>query len=467
MPQRSSTMEVETKPRILVVEDEEPMLELLRAILSISFAVDSSMNGKGAVQKVRHKKYDAVILDIRLPDIDGLEVLTEIRKIDENLNAVMVTGIADVKTVVAAMKLGAYDYITKPFRNDDLIASAERAAKHSRLQREVEHLRTEVFSNDSFKSIIEDSPAMAPVLNKIEKVKDSGANVLVTGESGTGKELVARAIHYLGRWRNGPFVGINCACFVDTLLDNELFGHEKGAFTGADAPYPGRFEQADDGTLFLDEVTTMSPGAQAKLLRALDQKRVQRLGGTTEIEANVRIISATNQDIEEAITRGEFREDLYYRLKVVTIEIPPLRDRKEDIPGLLRFFLHKYFVQTGRKFEGATEKAMEYLFGHDWKGNIRQLENVIEQCAILEEGNLITERYLPKEILRIEGVSPVERVSEGGLRKEVEQTEKRLILSALESSRWNVVKAAKKLHLHRNTLRNKMARYHIKPRRRK
>jgi len=269
-----------TKPGILIVEDEEPMLDLLRAVLKSRFTVDAAKNGNDALQQVRQKKFDAMLLDIKLPDIDGLRVLKKIRKLNENLNVIMVTGVTDTKTVVQAMKLGAYDYITKPFLNDDLIACVKRATNHSGLRREVEHLRSQVFRFYDFKNIIADSPAMTVVLDRIDKVKSLDASVLITGESGTGKELVARALHYQGKRQNRPFVGINCACFAETLLDNELFGHEKGAFTGADAVYAGKFEQAHGGTLFLDEITSMSPGAQSKLLRVLDQKRLQRLGGS-------------------------------------------------------------------------------------------------------------------------------------------------------------------------------------------
>ena len=451
------------KSSVLIIEDEEDTRAIVTAILEPHFKVVSSPDGKDGLQKIRKSKFDTVLLDIGLPGMDGIKVLRLIRKIDETLNVVMFTATSEVKTVVRAMKMGAYDYIAKPFMNDDLLACLKRATNNGHLRREVEHLRSEVLSNYDFRNMVANSPAMQPVLDRIDRVKDSDASVLIIGESGTGKELVARAIHYGGDRRNGPFVGLNCACYPQALLDNELFGHEKGAFTGAIARQEGKFEQAHGGTLFLDEITAMSPGAQAKLLRVLDQKTVQRLGGAGEVEVDARVISATSRNCDEAISEGLFREELYYRLNVVSIEVPPLRERKEDIPDLVDYFLHRYFKRTGRKFDGVTELAMECLLKNDWKGNIRQLENVIEQCAILEEGTMVTECYLPNQVLRACKSIVVSAPRGGGLKKSIEETEKHLILSCLESSGWHVSEAAKKLRIHRNTLRDKMKKYRIRP----
>jgi DNA-binding NtrC family response regulator len=426
------------------------------------YHVRTVMTGNEAIALARAEHFDLVLLDIMLPDITGLEVLKIIKEDAQDLDAIMVTGVQQVKDAVTAMKLGAYDYIEKPFDKEHLLATIERVFERQDLKQEVRTLRNEVSLPYRFENIVGRSPSMRPVFDLIRKMCSVNSNVLVTGESGTGKELVARAIHYNGDRRYGPFVAVNCACFHEGLLESELFGHEKGAFTGADKRFHGKFETADTGTLFLDEIGNMSLPLQAKLLRVIEEMKFSRLGGEEEIEVDIRLVSATNADLARQMEAGAFRTDLYYRLKVVSIDLPGLRNRKGDIPLLVEHFMDKFYRKTGKFMKGLSDEALELLMSYHWKGNVRELENIIEMCMALEDHDVITTTYFPNEILyqdndpRPYGQSNAQTQS---LKDLLDDFEKQTVFEALEACGWNKTHTARLLGVHRNTIEKKIKRY--------
>lgn len=384
---------------ILIVDDDKNFVKMIEYNLAKEgYSVDRAYNGPDAIKKINGHMPDLVLLDLKMPGMDGMETLKQIKDMDGNVPVVMVSGAGDVQTVVDAMKMGAYDYITKPLKPEEVVVTARNALNSRILVNEVNSLKTELKDKYKFDNILGNSGKIKIVFKMIENALNSSVTVLIQGESGTGKELVARAIHYNGSRKDGPFVVVNCAAIPETLLESELFGYERGAFTGALDRRMGKFEQADRGTIFMDEIGEMSPQTQAKVLRVLESKEFQRLGGNEKVKVDVRIISATNKDLGKEVHDNKFREDLYYRLAVFPIVLPPLRERKEDIPLLAEHFMNVYSKATEKNIRHISKEAMDLLIQYSWPGNIRELENVIERAIVLCEGDTITLNYLPVEL---------------------------------------------------------------------
>jgi len=464
--------------RLLIIDDEKNMRwALSRALRSEGLEILTAGSGPEGLALLREEKPDLVLLDLKLPGLDGLSVLRQIKAEMPLVAVIIMTAYGSIETAVEAIKAGAYDYITKPFDLEAVKLVLARALQNQSLTKEVAYLRRELETRYSFQNIVGKSAKMRQVFDLIERVADSQATVLIQGESGTGKELVARALHYLSARRTGPFVAVSCAALPETLLESELFGHEKGAFTGALTRRIGRFEMANGGTLFLDEVGELTPAVQVKLLRVLQERSFERLGGTERITVDVRIIAATNRNLEQAMREGKFRQDLYYRLNVVPITLPPLRERKEDIPLLVQHFLAKFSrtnphsnvlppeggpVPSGGHFKMAPA-ALAALMNYSWPGNVRELENVLERACLLCAGRVITRQCLPAEILAAEerGCNGFAlEIPEEGL--DLEELEKHLILKAMEKSGGNQTQAARLLHLSRYALLYRLEKYGLK-----
>jgi len=399
---------------------------------------------------------------VRLPGMDGLEVLEHVKALDEQTEVILVTAVKTVKTAVTAMKLGAFDYLTKPFEEEEVVAVVGRALERRALQREVVFLRSELASREDGE-IVGQSVEMRKLALLIGQVSRTSATVLVTGESGTGKELIARAIHRQGARRDKPFVPVNPAAIVESLLESELFGHERGAFTGAYQKKLGKFELAQGGTLFLDEIATLKSDLQVKLLRVLQEREIERVGGTRRIPVDVRIIAATNGDLKRAIAGGAFREDLYYRLNVVPIAVPPLRSRRHDVPLLVDHFVRKYNQRFGKRVSGLAPEALAALEDYRWPGNVRELQNVIERAVALGEGPMVQLEDLPMDVVMgerhlREGDAPALPLAEA-----LDQVERQIVSRVLERVRWSQNEAAEILGLHRNTLLRKIAKWGLTP----
>jgi len=402
-------------PVVLVVDDEPIVLETFKTILDGQFKVLTAGNGEQALDIIARESINLVFLDIRMPDMDGMEVLRRIKERDENLSVIMATATDSARTAVEAMQLGACNYITKPFDADEVVTVARKAIERENLLKEVTYLRSQR-QEVKFDNIVGRSKKMTEIYRIIDKVLKNNATVLISGESGTGKELIARAIHFNSLRKQKPFIPINCASIPENLLESELFGYEKGAFTGAASQKLGMFELAHEGTLFLDEISGLKLNMQAKLLRALEEKEIKRIGGTKIIKVDVRIISATNIDLKKAVHEGEFRQDLYYRLNVVPVNLSSLRERREDVPLLIEHFLHNFNQAFRKKIEGLTEETLEYLMDYDWPGNIRELKNVIERIVALKDDGIITPKDLPFDIF-IKGSLAKDFQAEGGLKE--------------------------------------------------
>lgn len=376
--------------RVLVADDERLMAEMLEEMLRADgMLVETAHTGKEALEKFRSRDFDLVLLDLRMPEMHGLQVLQEMKKEDPNIPVIVITAYGSVDNAVEALKIGAYDFITKPFKIEELRNAVARALEVEQLRREKEYLLSELQEEFRFEGVIGESPKMKEVMRMAQLVAKTDATVLICGESGTGKELLARSIHYQSNRRDRPFVVVNCGAITETLLESELFGHEKGAFTGAYTRKPGKFELADGGTLFLDEIGEMSPAMQVKLLRVLQERTFERVGGTTSITVDVRIIAATNRDLKKAVREGTFREDLYYRLNVIPIYLPPLRERKEDLPLLCDYLIARHCRKLHKKIRGISPQAMRILRKYHWPGNIRELDNVLERAIILTQDDVI------------------------------------------------------------------------------
>ncbi|WP_425449009.1 sigma-54-dependent transcriptional regulator [Dethiothermospora halolimnae] len=446
------------KKTILIADDEKNMIwALKKAFKKKNFNVITASDGQEAVDKFIDEIPDIVLLDLKMPKLDGIEVLKRIKEHNNETPVIMITAHGSAKTAVKAMKLGAYDYISKPFDIEELKILIEKAINYKSLNDEVTYLKEKLKENN--RDIIYKGIKMEEVMEIIEKVAPTDATVLILGESGTGKELVADAIHKNSARKEGPFVKINCGALPENLLESELFGYEKGAFTGAVSNKLGKFDMAQGGTIFLDEVGEISPSIQVKLLRVLQEKEFERLGGNKTIKVDTRIITATNRNLKERIEKGEFREDLYYRLNVIPIEIPPLRERKEDIPLLVTHFLDKYSSQMGKGRVIIDKEALNKLCNYQWKGNVRELQNVIERCVILSSNNEIKGEDLPDDIKKKEWKRDYFSLPEDGI--SLEKVEKSLIKQALKKADYNQTKAAKLLDITRYTLLYRMDKYNI------
>src|SRR5688572_23307745 len=387
-------------PRILVVDDERSMREMLQIVLRRDgYDVVLAENGKNAVKQLQEAPFDLLLSDIRMPDISGVEVLRSAKEINRDLVAFMMTAFASTDTAVEAMRLGAVDYFIKPFNMDELRLKVRQQLETRRLKEENVLLKRALNSRHEFSSIIGRSGEMLAVFRMIETIPRTASTVLITGESGTGKELAARAVHYNSPRRDHPFVALNCGAMPETLLESELFGHMRGAFTGADTNKKGLIEAAEKGTIFLDEIGEMTMSMQVKLLRVLQDRRFRRLGGTEEVQADIRVVAATNQDLAKAVAEGRFREDLFYRINVIPIQLPPLRDRTEDIPLLAEHFLSKYAAQMEKPVRSISQEAHRLLAAYAWPGNVRELENVVERAVALETTPAILPESLPPNLL--------------------------------------------------------------------
>ncbi|NOX97732.1 MAG: sigma-54-dependent Fis family transcriptional regulator [Nitrospirae bacterium] len=452
------------RPTIMVVDDEINILESFKTLLEESYNVRTATNGKECLQKLEEENANVILLDIMMPGIDGIETLRKIKEKDESLEVIMVTAVRTVKTAVQAMQLGAYDYIVKPFDIDEVLIIIEKALEKQGLTREVTYLRSEVKKPTGQDNIIAapNSKMRAAYEIAIEVAK-SDTTVLITGESGTGKELIARAIHYNSHRKDKPFIAVDCAALPETLIESEFFGHEKGAFTDATKQKLGKFELAHEGTLFLDEIGNLKPEIQIKILRALQEREIQRVGGTKTIKVDIRIITATNVNLKQAIKEGKFRTELYYRLNVVPIFLPSLRERKEDIPLLVNHFLKIRNREFNKHIKRLSPQAMDYLIDYNWPGNVRELQNVIERLVALGKDTIISKERLPLDILLGRDKAKSDMRPEGTLFKEARSWfEKQFILSVLDKANWNQTRAAKLLGIHRNTLILKMKELRIK-----
>lgn len=451
-------------PTILVVDDETNVIESFKLFLEDKYNLLTVTSGEEALEKIEKENINLVLLDILMPGMSGLEVLSKIKEKHDDIDVIMITAIKTVRTAIQAMKLGAYDYITKPFDVDEVLNSIQRVLEKQNLFKEVTYLREEVNRPFLTEKIIGISEKMRRVYEMVLEVSKTDSTVLISGETGTGKELIARAIHLHSARKDKPFIPVDCASIPENLLESELFGHEKGAFTDATTQKLGRFELANGGTLFLDEIGNLKLDMQSKILRAIEEREIQRVGGIKSIKVDVHIVSATNIDLKEAMKQGKFREDLYYRVNVIPISLPSLFERKEDIPFLIDHFLQIYNREFGKNIKGVTKEALDYLVNYKWPGNVRELRNIIERLVALskEKEEVITHKRLPLDILlapieRVEGVA--EKISFKAAR---EQFEREFIIKVLEKANWNQVKAAKLLGIHRNTLIFKMRNLSIK-----
>ena len=452
--------------RVLVVDDERSMRELLAIVLQREgYAVLTAENGQTAIATLEREPVDLLICDIKMPDMNGVEVLRAAKRIDHDMVAMMVTAFASTQTAVEAMRLGACDYLSKPFDVDELRMKVREKLESRDLRQENVLLKRALGARHEFSNIIGRSEPMLGVFKLIQTIARTTSTVLVTGESGTGKELVARAIHFNSLRRDRPFVALNCAALPDTLLESELFGHMRGAFTGADSNKKGLIELAEHGTIFLDEIGEMSPSVQVKVLRVLQDRRFRRLGGLEEIEADIRIIAATNQDLSKGVADGKFREDLFYRINVIPIHLPPLRARQEDIPLLAEHFLSKYRTQMDRQITGISGEAMEYLTAYDWPGNIRELENVIEHAVALEQARVILPGSLPDAIRSDPPKSAaVLALPESGfdLEEHVQGIERDYLAQALQKAGGVQVRAAELLGMSFRSFRYYAKKYNLR-----
>jgi DNA-binding NtrC family response regulator len=453
---------------IIHVIDDEPIIhEVLSQLLtSEGYEVELSSSGEEALEKHSSQAYDLILLDLLMPGLDGIEVLKDIKKIDPQAIIIIITAYASVESAITAMKMGAYDYIQKPFKHDELLITIKRALEHKSLQEENIRLRDELTRKFGFENIIGRSKSMLKIFELIKATAPTRSTILIQGESGTGKELVARAIHQNSDRRNFAFIVVNSGSLPPDLLESHLFGHVKGAFTGAVSQKKGLFEAADKGSIFFDEISTLNLETQAKILRVMQDKEFMRLGGTKTIRVDTRIIAATNTDLEELIARKNFRQDLFYRLNVIKIELPPLRERKEDIPLLVKHFVDLYSRENNKEIEGLTEDVMEILESHDWPGNVRELENLIERAIVLAKSSTITRSNLPPLFLhnRPETDKLIEnQEADLTLREQTQMFQRKTILNALRKARGVQKKAARSLGLKATTLNEMIKRLNIDP----
>jgi two-component system response regulator HydG len=449
------------KPKILVVDDEASHRKMIEAVLSDEgYEIKQADDGQTAIDAIKKEFYDLVLMDIRMSAVGGIEALKQIKEISPAIPIIIMTAYASVDTAVNALKSGAYDYLTKPLDIDELKILVQKTLRYHQLEKENIYLKERLNDRFDFSNIIGRSPAMKKLFETTALVAPSEATVLIFGESGTGKELIANAIHQNSPRKERPLITVNCAALPETLLESELFGHEKGSFTGAIARKQGRFQLAHHSSIFLDEVAEMAPATQAKILRVLQEREFEPLGSTQTIKVDTRVIAATNKNLEEEIKKGRFREDLYYRLNVVSLEVPPIRERREDISLLADFFLKRYAEKNKRILKGFTPRAMDLLMRYDWPGNVRELENVVERAVIMARGEMITPAEFPDILQELDPEVKATYVdlSPGRTLKDVE---KDMIIRTLEETAGNRTHAAKILGISRRTLQLKLKEYGI------
>jgi DNA-binding NtrC family response regulator len=460
--------------RILIADDEEIVIRsCLRILDGDDFQVEAVQDGREALRKIEENPYDVMILDIMMPNMDGLEVLRRVKETHPNVDVIMITGLSQIDTAVQAMKLGAFDYISKPFEPDELKLVVQRALERRRLLQENLTLKSELSSKYRFENIIGLSPQMQAVYRLIAQCAPTSSTVLITGESGTGKELIARAIHYNSLRKDKPFVPVDCNALSENLLESELFGHVKGAFTSAVVNKKGMFEVAGSGTLFLDEIGNISLSIQAKLLRVLQEREFRAVGDTRTLIANFRLVTATNKDLKAMVAAGTFRDDLYYRINIFPIHAPALRERKGDIPALAYHFLKVFSAELGKKITDISEGALSTLVNYGWPGNVRELENVMHRAAILTSDNVIRQAHLvnivdssqPQADLAVPRTGDeLKRVKKAAREKSVEEIEKQFVLEALKRNDWNVTKSAEETGMQRPNFQALMKKYTIRVR---
>ena len=449
---------------ILIVDDEKNYLVVLEALLGPEgYETVTADNGEDALSLIRESDLDLVITDIKMPEINGMDLLDETKKIKPELPVILMTAYGTIEMAVEAMKRHAYDYITKPFKNEELKLTIKKALENYRLVKENRLLSEALSDRYRYGNIIGKSKPMLKIYDLISKVAQSRASILITGSSGTGKELIAKAIHYNSPRKERPFISINCGALTETLLESELFGHERGAFTGAVSMKKGRFELADGGTLFLDEIGEMPPSLQVKLLRVLQEMEFERVGGTKGIKVDVRVLSASNRDIKEDVTNNLFREDLFYRLNVIHIEVPPLRERIEDIKLLVKYFIEKYRKDEGKNEIELSPEAWKVLFNYSWPGNVRELENIVERAVVLHSGGLISVEDLPSEVSGDQEDLDIDRFIpyDVPLQKTLEDIEEKLIRRALSRCDNIQSHAAELIGITKSLIQHKMKKYNI------
>ncbi len=448
---------MEREIRILVVDDEEIVrASLVDWLQEDGYQAESAENGFEALRMIRERPWDIAMVDLKMPKMDGLELLQKAKEISPDIQIIIITAYATVHTAVQAIKMGAYDYLIKPCDPEEISMLIKRLIESQMLAKEVTFLRKELTKQYRFHDLVSKSPKMREIFEFAQAVSKSVSNILILGESGTGKELLARAIHNESLRPQGPFVPVSCVALPETLLESEFFGHEKGAFTSAVAAKKGKFELADGGTIFLDEIGDISPKLQLSLLRVIQEKEIVHLGGTKPIKLDVRIIAATNRDLKKAVEEGRFREDLYYRLNVISIELPPLRERKEDIPALVLHFIQKFNMELGKNVQKMSEEALKALMRHDWPGNVRELENAVERAMVVSKEGIIK----PEELHLAPHMIPTEGGEPGN--KSIKAVEKEHILKILKENDWNIQRSAEILDIDRVTLYNKIKKYGLK-----
>ncbi|MBZ9687708.1 sigma-54 dependent transcriptional regulator [Clostridium estertheticum] len=449
-----------TKYSILIVDDEENVRKLLQKIfLKENYITHIASNAEEALHIIDTFQVDVVITDIKMPGMSGIELLNKIREIDISIQVIMITAFATLETAIDALKMGAKDYITKPFNLEDILLSVKKLI-NSIDSTDILDSHSKNSVNNINNSLSSDSISMRKVIDIIAHVADTKSTVMIYGETGTGKELAAHSLHFLSSRKDKPFIKVNCAAIPDSLLDSELFGYDKGAFTGAVVKKPGRFELANGGSIFLDEIGDISANVQVKLLRVLQEREIEHLGGTKTIKIDVRIIAATNRNLEDLVKKQIFREDLYYRLNVVPINLPPLRERKEDILKLANSFLSKASIISGREKKQITEAALKYLINYNWPGNIRELENIIERCVVVTSKEIITQEDLPSYITNYNPTKPIEKQCES-LDSVIDNAEKEVLIKALKQCNGNRTKASELLGISRRSLHRKIIKYSI------
>lgn len=453
----------ETRKKILIVEDDEYVLGSVQMLLAKDgYDVDTATNGEQALTTCQKEQFDLAIVDLKMPGMDGLQVLKGLKKLTPDTMVIIMTAFGSIQNAVEAMRTGASDYITKPISAEEIKLAVQKVLEKQKLIKEIKALRQELEQRYSLDRIIGKSPKMQEIYDLVLTVSQADATVLITGETGTGKELVARTVHVHSARKGKPFVAVNCSALPESLLESELFGHEKGSFTGAVSQRAGRFEQANEGTIFLDEIGDMALPTQAKILRVLQEREFERVGGTKTIKVDVRVIAATNKNLQKAVEEKTFREDLFFRLNVVPVYLPPLRERMGDIPLLVEHFLKEAKEKVKKTFLGISPDALELLTIYPWPGNVRELENCMERAAVIAEGDLITKDCLPLYVTTQEGSKPVSSEANGSLDSTIADTERKLILEALEKAGGVQVRAAKLLGITERSLWHRIKKYNIK-----